>query len=261
MDLVNVYALHVRSRAAAKGELGLGSFLALPLLLRDLVPGDRLPGPVLVQDDLVLVLGQLLGAHAVDEVPVEIEVLVESWAVAHRAQPGRLLLVHLDEEVRVETLEMVAGGGPTRGGHPHLAERTREGHLDVGGGDIIVLVVQLLLDHLLGELLVLGSPLLEPVQQLVAGELLDQEDGDDPALAVLGRPLDLDVVGEGGGELAQRRDVRGLGRPLGLHPLLVGRDRVGQRTHFPVHLDTDAGRELVPLLLGRVKRTEPVMLQ
>lgn len=62
-------------------------------------------------------------------------------------------------------------------------------------------------------------------------------------------PLDRDVVRQRGGELAQGSDVHWFGRAPGLHIGLVGRDGVGQRTHFVINLNTNARRKLVCLLL------------
>ena len=151
---------------------------------------------------------------------------------------------------------MITRGGATRGGHPHLTERTGQGHLDVGSCDAVLIVTKLLLDHVLGELFVLCPLLLEPVMELFTGQLLDQLDRDDPALAVVRGPLDRDVVGQRGGEFAQRRDVNRLGGTLGLHVGLVGRNGIGQRTHLVVDLDTNAWRKLICLLFGRVELAE-----
>ena len=46
-------------------------------------------------------------------------------------------------------------------------------------------------------------------------------------------------------------------RPLGLNIWFVGRDGVWQGAHLAIDLDTDGGRELVPLLLAGVQLTEP----
>ena len=47
------------------------------------------------------------------------------------------------------------------------------------------------------------------------------------------------------------------GWPLWLHIGFVGWDWVRQWAHLAIDLDTDRGRELVPLLGGGVERTEP----
>ena len=133
---------------------------------------------------------------------------------------------------------------------------TGKGDLDVGGGDPVLVVTQFLLDHVLGKLFILRSLLLEPVVKLFTGQFLDQVDRDDPALAVVRGPLNRDVVGQRGGELAQGRDVHRLRRTLGLHVGLVGRDGVGQGTHLVIDLDTNTWRKFVRLLFGRVELTE-----
>ena len=50
-------------------------------------------------------------------------------------------LVHLDEEVGVEALEMVAGGGATWCGHPHLPQGTGQGHLKLSKNKKIALTL------------------------------------------------------------------------------------------------------------------------
>ena len=79
-----------------------------------------------------------------------------------------------------------------------------------------------LLDHLPGELLLPAAFVLQPAEQLIAGELLHEVDGEDPVLPVVHRPLDADRVGQGGVELAERSDVHWLGRPSWLHVGFVG---------------------------------------
>ena len=80
---------------------------------------------VLVQDDLVLLVGQQRGLDDLLEVAVHHEVLVPGGGVAHGADPGRLLLVHHQEQRGVEALEVVAAGGSARDGHPHLTCTSR----------------------------------------------------------------------------------------------------------------------------------------
>ena len=55
--------------------------------------------------------------------------------IADRAQPLWLLLVHAQVGVRVEALEVVAGGGAGGVGHPSHAQRTRHRHLHTTGVD------------------------------------------------------------------------------------------------------------------------------
>ena len=54
--------------------------------------------------------------------------------IADRAQPLWLLLVHAQVGVRVEALEVVAGGGPTGEVHPQAAQRTDQRQLAGKGG-------------------------------------------------------------------------------------------------------------------------------
>ena len=75
------------------------------------------------------------------------QILHQCGLVTDGAHPLGLLLVHLQVELRVEALEVVAGGGAARRVHPHLAQRTGERDLAGGGGDLLVLVRQLLLDQ------------------------------------------------------------------------------------------------------------------
>ena len=63
-----------------------------------------MPRPVLRQDDLVLILRQLWCVDHVQEVAVHYQGVVQRHAVTDWTFPGGLLLVHLDEEVRVEAL-------------------------------------------------------------------------------------------------------------------------------------------------------------
>ena len=199
--LIDINALHVQART--QREVGPGFLLLPPVLLGLLLPGYRLPGPVLVENDLVLILREVLGAHDVQEISVQVEIHVEAGLIADWTLPGGFPLVHLDEEVGVKTLEVVTGGGTAGGRHPHLPQGTGQGHLDVGGGDVVAIIHQLLLDHLPGELLLPAALVLQPGEQLVAGELLHQVDGEDPVLPVVGRPLDADRVGQGGVQLAE----------------------------------------------------------
>lgn len=54
--------------------------------------------------------------------PVDNEALVGSLLVANRTDPGGLLLIHLQIEGSVETLQVRAGDGPTRHSEAHLAQ-------------------------------------------------------------------------------------------------------------------------------------------
>ena len=47
----------------------------------------------------------------------------------------------------------------------------------------------------------------EPVQQLVAGELLDQPDAHHPVLAVVRRPLDVHNIVQGRGQLQHKKYI------------------------------------------------------
>ena len=106
----------------------------------------------LIENDLVLFVGQLGRLDHVQEVAVHQQVVIQGRAVAHRALPGRLPLVHLQEEARVEALQMIARGGPTRHRHPHLAERARHRHLQVRRRDFVLVVVELISNELTREL-------------------------------------------------------------------------------------------------------------
>ena len=81
------------------------------------------------------------------EESVNEKVLHLSGFVAHWTDPLGLLLIHLEIELSVEALEVVTGRGPTRGVHPHLAERTGQGHFARGRGYFLILVRQLLFDE------------------------------------------------------------------------------------------------------------------
>lgn len=100
--------------------------------------------------------------------PVYDELVIGSWLVTHWAHPGRLLLVHLEVEDRVEALQVGTGLCPAGHGEPHLHQLggmgggvsrppgnpnimhrygrgtttsthwTDEGDPDTGGGDLTV---------------------------------------------------------------------------------------------------------------------------
>ena len=114
-QLIDINAIHGWSSstsASTEREVGLRLLLLPSVLLGLLLLGYRLPAPVLVEDDLVLVLREVLGPDHVQEISVQVEILVEAGLVADWTLPGGFPLVHLDEEVGVKALEMVAGGGP-----------------------------------------------------------------------------------------------------------------------------------------------------
>ena len=135
------------------------------------------------------------------------QILHQCGLVANGAHPLGLLLVHLQVELRVEALEVVAGGGPARSVHPHLAQRAGERDLAGGGGDLLVLVRQLLLDQRLGVVR-LPEPLgLQLVEEVHEGEALHQVDGHGVGSPDLHRPRHVDGVGGGGRQLAQRSDI------------------------------------------------------
>ena len=83
-----------------------------------------MPGTILVEDDITLLLRQLWAADNLQKIAIDHEAVVESCPITDRAPPGRPPLIHLDEEEGVETLQMVAGCGAARCAHSHLAERT-----------------------------------------------------------------------------------------------------------------------------------------
>ena len=60
------------------------------------------------------------------EEAVEQEVVVERGLVADGAQPLGFLFVHLEVQVCVEALQVVASRCPTGKGHPHFSCRERE---------------------------------------------------------------------------------------------------------------------------------------
>ena len=59
------------------------------------------------------------------EESVKQEIVIEGRLVAHRTQPLGFLLVHLQIQVGVETLKMIAGRSSTRKRHAHFALNKR----------------------------------------------------------------------------------------------------------------------------------------
>ena len=105
-------------------------------------------------------------------------------------------------------------------------------NLQVGRGDPVLVVCELLLDELPGELRLPLALAGQTLEELLARELLNEPDADDPALAVVRGPLHVDGVGQDGRELAQGRDVDRPWGALGLHVRLVRGDGVGQGAHL-----------------------------
>ena len=119
--LIDINTLHVSPRSSSKRELGLSCLFSLPVLLRHFFSWNWFPGSILVKNDLIFLLRQFLGVDNIQEIPIEIQVLVESRAVTDRTLPGGLPLVHLNEQVGVKTLEMVTCRRATWRGHSHLS--------------------------------------------------------------------------------------------------------------------------------------------
>jgi hypothetical protein len=65
--------------------------------------------------------------------------------------------------------------------HSHFAERTENGHLKRGGGDLHVVVVQLFDDQVASEARIAGSAFLQSVQQIVGAAFHDQPNANDPS--------------------------------------------------------------------------------
>ena len=146
------------------------------------------------------------------------------------------LLVHLKVQRSVEALKVVAGGGPAGEVHPHLALRAGQAHLTGGGGDLLVLVGQLLLDEGHGVVR-LSEPLgLQLVQEVLVAETLHEVDADRVGGPDLHGPGDGDGVGGGGVQLGEGRDGDWSGRSSWRLSCLTVGYRVGKRTQFVVNL-------------------------
>merc|ERR1719151_326704 len=152
---------------------------------------------------------------------------------------------------------MVAGCGSAWHRHPHLTQWAAHSNLKIGSGNAIFIVSQLVLDQLPCELRLTLPLARQSLQQLLTGKFLHQPNANHPTLSIVGRPLHIDCVCQDWRKLAQWGDVDWPGRPLWLHIWFVGWDWVWQWAHLAIDLDTDRGRELVPLLGGGVERTEP----
>ena len=144
--------------------------------------------------------------------------------------------IHLKVESCVEALEVITGGGPTGGSHPHHAKWTGQAHFAGGRGDLLVLVGQLLLDQRHGVVWLskaLGS---QSLQEVLESETLHQIDTDSMPWPRLNRPGHVDRVGRRGAQLGEGRDVDGAGRTTGVDTGFVAWKRIGQRTQLVVDL-------------------------
>lgn len=62
--------------------------------------------------------------------PINDEVLVRSFLVTHRADPGWFFLIHLDVESGIKALQVGAGQGPAGDGQAHFAKLQEEKNQD-----------------------------------------------------------------------------------------------------------------------------------
>ena len=144
--------------------------------------------------------------------------------------------VHLKVEGGIEALEVITGGSPAGGRHPHHPEWTGQTHFAGGGRDLLVLVGQLILDQRHGVVWLseaLGS---QSLQQVLISETLHQVDTDSVARTCLNRPGHVDRVGRRGAQLGEGRYVDGARRTTGVDAGFVAWKRVGQRTELVVDL-------------------------
>ena len=85
----------------------------------------------LIQDNIIGGQSSELGRlKQLDVEPVQEQILKVGGLIAYRAQPLGLLLVHTEVGVHVETLEVVAGCGAGRVGHPGHPQWTGHRYLD-----------------------------------------------------------------------------------------------------------------------------------
>ena len=139
-----------------------------------------------------------------------------------------LSLVHLQVELSVETLEVVTCGGSAGGVHPHLTQGAGQAYLAGGGGDLLILISQLLLDqcHRIVRLSLSLGP--ELAKQVLIGEVVHLVYRHGVGSPHLHSPGYIDIIGRGGAQLTKGGDVDRPWGSLWFSPWFVCGYRVGK---------------------------------
>lgn len=180
------------------------------------------------------------------------QALVGHVLIADRAIPRRLLLVHHQIRLDIETLHVFALERAARQMHTELHERTHQRDLVRGRLylEVVVVYQQLVADHLARYLGVFDAVFPQVLDERRHAHLPEQVDAHAVDFARLRiRPVELDFVGHVGRQLAYGRDVYGAPRADYVRVRLARRLGRGQLRGLSVYVQDEVGREVV--LLGR----------
>jgi len=217
---------------------------------------QRIPGTILVKNYLMFINWQAGRLHQIKKESIYQKIFHQCWLVAYWTDPLGLLLIHHKVQLSIKTLEMITSGGSARSIHPHLAKRTGQSHLAGGGGNLLVLIGQLLLDKSFGVVwLSLALPL-QLVQQVLVSEVLHLVDRYSVGLPHLHCPGHSDSVGGSGAQLTEGCNIHWERWSFGFSERF-GEDDVGKRAELSIDLDTGRPGEVVHLVAGGLQQGEP----